>query len=67
MLTRAAVPLLVESMKGSEGLVLRAMEYGKKKGLCKAGSLCVVVHGVVEGSPGNSNSLKVLTVPGWDY
>jgi len=67
MLTRGAVPLLVESMKGSESLVLRAMEYGKTKGLCKAGSLVVVVHGVVEGSPGNSNSLKVLTVPGWDY
>jgi len=32
-------------------------------GLAKSGSLVVVVQGVIEGKTGNSNSLKVLTIP----
>jgi pyruvate kinase len=40
-----------------------AMEKAKRLGLCKSGSLVVIVQGVVEGVPGNSNSLKVLKVP----
>jgi len=61
--TRAAVPYVVPSIKGSEQLILQAMGKALGLGLAKSGSLVVVVQGVVEGVPGNSNSLKVLTIP----
>jgi len=61
--TRAAVPFVVSSIKGSDQLVLQAMGRALGLGLAKSGSLVVVVQGVVEGVPGNSNSLKVLTIP----
>jgi len=50
-------------MKGSEQLVLQAMGRALGLGLARSGSLVVVIQGVVEGIPGNSNSLKVLTIP----
>jgi len=62
-LSRATVPFLVSSVKGSEQLVLQAMGRALALGLAKSGSLVVVIQGVVEGIPGNSNSLKVLTIP----
>eukprot|EP01117_Protostelium_nocturnum_P008209 TRINITY_DN292_c0_g1_i1.p1 TRINITY_DN292_c0_g1~~TRINITY_DN292_c0_g1_i1.p1 ORF type:complete len:504 (-),score=174.65 TRINITY_DN292_c0_g1_i1:351-1862(-) len=62
LLTRAAVPFLVETLTGSEYLVNLAMEKGKILGLCKAGSLCVVVSGTIENAPGATNSVKVLHV-----
>jgi len=62
-LTRAAVPYLVSSVKGSDQLVLQAMGRALALGLAKSGSLVVVVQGVIEGKTGNSNSLKVLTIP----
>jgi len=62
-LTRAAVPYLVKTVKGTDQLVLQAMGRALALGLAKSGSLVVVIQGVVEGIPGNSNSLKVLTIP----
>lgn len=62
-LTRGAVPFVVPSIKGSEQLVLQAMGRALGMGIAKSGSLVVVIQGVVEGVPGNSNSLKVLTIP----
>jgi pyruvate kinase len=62
-LSRGAIPFVVDSVKGSEYLVQLAMDKGKVLGLCSSGSLVVIVAGTLEGIPGNSNSLKVLTVP----
>jgi len=61
--SRAAVPVLVPSVKGTEHLIAEALENAKKQGLCKAGSLVVVCSGIVEGIPGNTNSLRVISVP----
>jgi len=63
LVTRAAIPFVVSSIKGTEQLVLQAMGRALSLGLAKSGNLVVVVHGVIEGVPGNSNSLKVLTIP----
>jgi pyruvate kinase len=63
LLSRGAIPTVVESVKGQDYLVQLAMDKGKVLGLCQSGSLVVVVAGTLEGIPGNSNSLKVLTVP----
>jgi len=61
--TRGAIPFLVQSIKGTEQLVLQAMGRALSLSLARSGSLVVVISGVVEGVPGNSNSLKVLTIP----
>jgi pyruvate kinase len=63
LLSRGAIPFVVPNIKGHEGLIAFAMEKGKQMGLCKPGSLVVLVAGTIEGIPGNSNSMKVLTVP----
>jgi pyruvate kinase len=60
--SRAAVPYLVGTVKGTEHLIAEAMERAKKEGLVKSGSLVVVCSGIVEGIPGSTNSLRVITV-----
>jgi pyruvate kinase len=62
LLTRAAFPFVVGSILGSEHLVRDAMEDGKRRGVAKSGDTVLVIHGIIEGVAGNSNSLKVLTV-----
>jgi pyruvate kinase len=61
--SRAAIPFLYPSVKGTEQLLQDAMERCKKLGLCKTGSLVVAVSGITEGISGNTNSLRVITVP----
>jgi len=63
LLTRAVVPVFVSSIKGSDQLILQAMGKALALGFAKSGSLVVVIHGVIEGVSGNSNSLKVLAIP----
>jgi len=60
--SRACLPVLVPSMVGSDQLILDAMEYAKKMGISKPGSLAVVIQGTLEGQTGNSNILKVLNI-----
>jgi len=60
---RGAIPYLVDSVKGTERLITEALEKAKKQGLCHSGSLVVVCSGIVEGIPGNTNSLRVISVP----
>jgi len=60
---RGAIPYLIDSVKGTERLITEALEKAKKQGLCKSGSLVVVCSGIVEGIPGNTNSLRVISVP----
>jgi len=61
--SRATVPVQVQSMVGSDKLILDAMEDCKKRGFAKAGSIAVIVQGTLEGLTGHSNILKVLTIP----
>jgi len=63
LLSKFIYPVLVPSVHGTDKLVEDAMNRGKALGLCKTGSLVVVITGVVEGKPGNSNNMKIITVP----
>jgi pyruvate kinase len=61
-LSRATLPIIVPSMVGSDQLIRDAMQEAKNRGISKVGSLAVIVHGTLEGNPGNSNLLKVLPI-----
>eukprot|EP01132_Coremiostelium_polycephalum_P001071 gene1071-1357_t len=62
MATRGTIPILVESLIGTDKLVEHCLDYALAHGLCKTGSRIVIVSGVMEGVPGKTNSLRVLTV-----
>jgi pyruvate kinase len=62
LLTRACYPLVVESVRGTDQLIQQIFQKAKQLKVAKSGDLAVVVTGVVEGIPGNSNNLRVLTV-----
>ena len=63
LMTRGAIPLVVQSMKGSDQLISYAMEWAKKEGITKTGGICVVISGLIEQQPGNSNNMRVIAVP----
>lgn len=63
LFTKCAIPYVVEPSLSASDLVNSAMAKAKQSGLCKSGSLVVIVQGVISGIPGNSNSLSVLQVP----
>ncbi|EGG21715.1 pyruvate kinase [Cavenderia fasciculata] len=52
MSTRGTIPLLVDSLVGTDKLVEYVLEYAMKKGYCRSGSRVVIVSGVMEGVPG---------------
>lgn len=58
---RGIYPLIVESMSGSEKIVLKAMKWGKQKGMVQIGDPVVVTSGVIEGRAGTTNMMRVLT------
>jgi len=60
---RATVPFLVSSVHGTEHLIASSLEECKRLGLCKTGSLVVVISGIVEAVSGNTNSLRVIACP----
>eukprot|EP01120_Amphizonella_sp_Union-15-10_P017489 TRINITY_DN9724_c0_g1_i1.p1 TRINITY_DN9724_c0_g1~~TRINITY_DN9724_c0_g1_i1.p1 ORF type:complete len:491 (+),score=77.48 TRINITY_DN9724_c0_g1_i1:37-1509(+) len=59
LISRSAFPLLVDSMLGTEQLIQKAIAYAKSLGLVKAGELVVTTSGVIEGTSGSTNLLKV--------
>jgi pyruvate kinase len=63
LLTKCTIPFVFEKTESSEESIKFAMEKAKSLGICKSGSLVVVVQGVISGVPGNSNILSVLTIP----
>jgi len=63
LLSKGTIPYVVPTSVSSDELIKAAMAKAKALGLCKSGSLVVIVQGVISGIPGNSNSLSVLTVP----
>jgi len=62
VLNRAAHPMLVSSVRGTEALIKEIFEKVKELGLAHSGSRAIVVSGVVEEQSGATNMLKVLTV-----
>ncbi|EFA84845.1 pyruvate kinase [Heterostelium album PN500] len=59
--TRGTIPILVESLMGTDKLIQHCLEIAMKQGLAKVGSRVVIVSGIMEGVPGKTNSLRVLT------
>ena len=59
---RGAHAEVMGSMIGSESILHRAAEMGKDREWVKKGDKIIGVHGLVEGAPGRTNLLKVLTV-----
>jgi len=63
LFSRAAIPFLVDSVKGTEQVIRSTLEKARDMGLCKSGELVVVVSGITEGVSGSTNSLRVVSVP----
>jgi len=63
LLSRGVISDVIASMQGTDAIIAVAMEKAKKMGLCSSGGIAVIVHGTFEGNPGNSNVMKVLTIP----
>jgi len=54
--------MFVDSLTGADKLVEKALEFGWNLGLVKPGSRIVLVSGIMEGVPGKTNSMRVLTI-----
>jgi len=63
LLSRASIPLVVPSVRGSDNLIKDAFVKAKELKLVKSGSTVVIVSGVVEEQSGSTNMLKILTIP----
>jgi len=61
-LMRGVKCAVVGSMIGTESLLLRACQMLKDAGWAAPGDCVVAVHGTIEGRPGSTNMLKVMTV-----
>jgi pyruvate kinase len=62
-LLRGTTAIVVDSMFGTDALLVRAANMGKELGWVKPGEFLVAIHGMREGMSGASNMLKVLQVP----
>lgn len=62
--TRGAYPILIPEVghDGTDKVVANVLDQCLKRGLCKISSRVVLVSGVMEGIPGKTNMLRVLTV-----
>ena len=59
---RGTEVVAVGSMIGTDSVITRALDEGKKLGYVNTGDNVVVVHGLQEATAGATNLLKVLTV-----
>lgn len=58
---RGIYPLLVDSMSGTEKIVISAMKWGIAKGMVQIGDPIVVTSGVIEGKAGTTNMMRVIS------
>eukprot|EP00005_Dracoamoeba_jomungandri_P007127 CAMPEP_0174276540 /NCGR_PEP_ID=MMETSP0439-20130205/60446_1 /TAXON_ID=0 /ORGANISM="Stereomyxa ramosa, Strain Chinc5" /LENGTH=502 /DNA_ID=CAMNT_0015368783 /DNA_START=865 /DNA_END=2373 /DNA_ORIENTATION=+ len=61
LISRACVPYLVPSMKGTEGIVAEAAAYAERLGLLRPGDRFVVTSGLIESESGSTNIMQVKT------
>lgn len=52
--------LRVESMIGTESLVIKAISYGKEQGWIENGDIIVLIHGMTDAVSGSTNVVKVI-------
>jgi len=60
---RGVVPLLTASFVGTDSVITKALKFAVEQGMVKSGDSVVAVHGTQEESAGQSNLMKVVTVP----
>jgi pyruvate kinase len=62
LLSRAAYPLLINSMSDSLK-INKAIAWAKQNGFIRGGDRVIIVAGVLEGQTGGTNLMKIETVP----
>ncbi|RYY32041.1 hypothetical protein EON62_05895 [archaeon] len=62
-LYRGIKTMVMGSMIGTDSILLRACDMVKDYGWAASGDCVVAVYGTMEGRPGSTNMLKVMTVP----
>jgi len=62
LVTRGTYPLLVDSLVGAEQLVENALHLAVERKLVQSGDRIVIISGVMEGVPGKTNALRVITL-----
>jgi len=60
-MSRGVTALRVPSFQGMEALIEYAIKHAKNNGLCNSGDMIVVLQGIKEEDPEQSNVLKVIT------
>merc|ERR1719198_1926416 len=63
LVVRGVVPMLTASFVGTDSVISKALKRAKDDGMVVSGDKVVAIHGQKEECPGESNLLKVLTVP----
>jgi len=60
---RGVVPMMTASFVGTDSVIAKALKQAGELGMVKSGDSIVAVHGTQEETPGQSNLMKVMTVP----
>merc|ERR1712211_98685 len=63
LLVRGVVPIMTASFVGTDAVVQKALTFAKDENMVKPGDSVVAVHGQREECAGQSNLLKIVTVP----
>eukprot|EP01098_Paradermamoeba_levis_P005120 TRINITY_DN2174_c0_g1_i1.p1 TRINITY_DN2174_c0_g1~~TRINITY_DN2174_c0_g1_i1.p1 ORF type:complete len:560 (-),score=146.13 TRINITY_DN2174_c0_g1_i1:23-1486(-) len=63
LLSRGIYPCVVPSMKGTTGVIQKALEYSEQAGFVLPGDAVIVTSGFLEGISGSTNIMKVEIVP----
>jgi len=62
-ISRGVQALRVPSFQGTDALVEYAIKHGKSAGLVESGDKVIILQGILEEEPEQSNVLKVITAP----
>jgi pyruvate kinase len=62
-IVRGVVVMLTASFQGTDSVLRKALARAKEEGRVRAGDQIIAVHGQKEECPGQTNLLKVVTVP----
>merc|ERR1712217_755823 len=60
---RGVIPMLTASFVGTDSVIEKALTRAKADGIVIAGDFVVAIHGQKEECPGESNLMKMVTVP----
>lgn len=62
LVSRGTLPILVDSMQGTDDVIHNALDQAKGAGIVRKGEIVVVTSGTLEGVSGSTNLLKVIRV-----